>query len=100
MELLTRVKSFISHLKSYFTIKTAFFAYLVKCLVIAPTPTDAFIMVALICSHTVYKYYIHKTPDPSVKIQKEIENLKGAITSLKLGKAISRGIDEKVTRKF
>lgn len=93
MVLLTRIKSL-------FTIKTAFFAYLIKCLVLSPTATDATIMVGLIASFTIYKYFIYKIPDPSVKLQKEIENLKGAVSAIKLGGAISRGPDEKKSRLF
>lgn len=93
MELLTRFKSL-------FNVKLAFFLYLLKCLILSPTLFDAIIMIGITTSYTIYKYHILRTPDPSVKLMKEIENIKGAVSAMKMGGAINRGIDEKKSRIF
>jgi hypothetical protein len=71
-------------------------AVLIRSLLIGPTIGESLLLICLVISITYKTYYIEKNRiDDKEDINKQIEELKNAITSMKLNTSIRKAANEK-----
>lgn len=78
-----------------YLLEVSFIAVLIRCLVLGAGIGDAIIGISLVISIVYKNYYLHKSKiDEKDAIYKEIDDLKGAVTSMKLNTSMKRTINE------
>jgi hypothetical protein len=79
-----------------YLLELSFIAVLLRCLAFGATMGDAVICISLVISITYKNYYIIKNKiDDKEEIYKQLEDLKSAITSVKLNAGLTRKTNEK-----
>ena len=82
---------------NYVTPKIGIFIFLIKCLVFPVTYADALLMATLVVAYGIKSHFEDKEKQKdSDTVRKEIQDVKNAVSAIKLGQGVNNGKPKKL----